>query len=74
LFGPDHHRDSEDGDPIAELVEEHVELDRDVMELSSGTWAIHGYLAYDGEVVAATFATEQEAWAALSHLDEIERE
>ena len=52
----------------------HLEMDRDVFELDHATWAIHGYIAYDGEVIAATFASEKEAWAGLSRLEEIEHE
>ena len=32
----------------------------------SGLWALHGQVAYDGEVIAAVFASEHEAWFALS--------
>ena len=54
-------------DVVSELVAENVEIDEEVIELDSQTWAIHGRIAYDGEVIAATFASESEAWAALSH-------
>jgi len=74
MSAPDHPRDNHDADTIAALVAEQVALDRDVIELVTGTWAIHGFIAYDGEVVAATYGSEREAWAALSHLEEIERE
>jgi hypothetical protein len=47
---------------------------RDVIEIDEKTWAIHGLIAYDGEVIAATFASENDAWAGLSRLDEIERD
>jgi hypothetical protein len=46
---------------------ESVEIDEEVIELDSQTWAIHGRIAYDGEVIVATFASEREAWAALAH-------
>jgi hypothetical protein len=54
-------------DIVSELTAENVEIDEEVIELDSHTWAIHGRIAYDGEVIAATFETESEAWAALSH-------
>ena len=49
----------------AERADEQVELDHDVIEIDAETWAIHGFIAYDGEVIAAEFASEEEAWAAL---------
>ena len=58
---------------LAALVDEHLEVDRDVIPLTAETWAIHGYLAYEGEVIAATFASEREAWAGISLLEEIQR-
>ena len=42
--------------------------DDDVIVLGEHVWAVHGYIAYDGEVIAATFATEQEARIQLSRL------
>jgi hypothetical protein len=59
---------------LAELVQEHVQVDNDVIEINEATWAIHGYVAYDGEVIAATFASGKEAWAGLSRLEEIARD
>ena len=53
-------------DVVAELRAENVEIDEEVIEIDSQTWAIHGRIAYDGEVIAATFASERDAWAALS--------
>ena len=55
-------------DVLADLVAEHVEIDEQVMEIDAQTWAIHGRIAYDGEVIAATFASERDAWSALSRL------
>jgi hypothetical protein len=37
------------------------------MRIGPQTWAIHGLIAYDGEVIVATFASENDAWAALSN-------
>ena len=64
----------EDERMLTELVQENVQVDKDVIEINEKTWAIHGYVAYDGEVIAATFASEKEAWAGLSRLEEIERD
>lgn len=44
-----------------------VEIDYDVMRIGPRTWAIHGRVAYDGEVIAATFGSERDAWLALSY-------
>ena len=70
----DAYQHDDDSDVLAELVAEHVQIDRDVFEIDDATWAIHGYIAYDGEVIAATFASEKEAWAGLSRLEEIEHD
>jgi hypothetical protein len=56
----------------AELVDEHVELDDDVVELDAETWAIHGRIAYEGEVIAATFSTEEGARAELDRLHDVQ--
>jgi hypothetical protein len=58
---------------IVELVALHVEVDDDVIEIDDAKWALHGRIAYDGEVIAACFSTERAARAALSRLAEIER-
>ena len=58
-----------EADVLVELLEQNVQIDDDVIVLGEHAWAIHGYIAYDGEVIAATFATEQEARTQLSRLD-----
>jgi len=35
------------------------------MRIAPRLWALHGQVAYDGEVIAAVFASEHEAWFAL---------
>jgi hypothetical protein len=62
----------DDADIIRELVSEHVQLHQNVIEIDEQTWAIHGHIAYDGDVIAATFSSANDAWAGLSHLQEIE--
>jgi hypothetical protein len=52
---------------ISELEAMNVEIDHDVMRIGPRTWAIHGRVAYDGEIIAATFASERDAWTALSY-------
>ena len=56
-------------DVLVDLIEQNVQIDDDVIVLGDHAWAIHGYIAYDGEVIAATFATEYEARTQLSRLD-----
>ncbi len=70
---PSPQRPDRAAEALAALVDEHLEVDRDVIALAAETWAIHGYLAYEGEVIAATFASEREAWAGISLLEEIQR-
>jgi hypothetical protein len=41
--------------------------------LGADAYAIHGYIAYDGEVIAAIFASEGEARALLARLGELEQ-
>lgn len=43
-----------------------IELDLDVLEIAEDEWAIHGRLAYEGQVIAATFTSEDDAWRALA--------
>ena len=56
-------------DVLVELLEQNVQIDDDVIVLGEHTWAIHGYIADDGEVIAATFTSEHEARTQLSRLD-----
>ena len=63
----------DDAGSLRDLVFEHVQLHHDVIEIDEETWAVHGYIAYDGDVIAATFVSEHDAWAGLSRLEEIER-
>jgi hypothetical protein len=43
---------------LGELVSEHVQLHQDVIEIDEQTWAIHGYIAYEGDVIAATLLAQ----------------
>jgi hypothetical protein len=55
-------------DLVSQLEAMGVKLDYDVAPLGPRAWGIHGYIAYDGEVLAAIFQNEREAWDALSPL------
>ncbi len=57
-----------DTDLSVELAKQPVEIDQDVIEIDEDSWAIHGRIAYDGEVIVAEFASEEEAWTALEGL------
>ncbi len=46
----------------------HVEIDYYVMRFGPQTWGIRGHIAYDGDILAAIFPSEHEAWIALSSL------
>jgi hypothetical protein len=53
---------------VSELEAIHVEIDYDVMRFGPESWGIRGHIAYDGDVLAAVFASERDAWTALSPL------
>lgn len=55
------------------LIEECVEFDHEVIALDHHTWAIHGRIAYDGEVIAVTYPSEAAARAGLTRVAELER-
>jgi hypothetical protein len=59
-------REHERDDIVSELEAMNVEIDHDVLRIGPRVWAIHGRMAYDGEVIGATFASERDAWIALS--------
>jgi hypothetical protein len=53
---------------LEELVEEHATIDGDVLEIDAHTWAIHGSIAVDGDVIMAEYDTEEHARIALDEL------
>ncbi len=53
---------------VSELEAMNVELDYEVLKFGPQTWGIRGHIAYDGDVLAAIFPSEREAWIALSPL------
>ena len=64
----DEYRSPRTVDIVAGLEALGVQLDYDVTRIGPRMWGIHGYIAYDGEVLAAVFQNEREAWVALSPL------
>jgi hypothetical protein len=53
---------------LEELVEEHASSAGDVIEVDAHTWAIHGSIAVDGEVIMAEYDTEEHARFVLQEL------
>jgi hypothetical protein len=58
---------------LEELVEEHVSIAGDILELDAHTWAIHGSIAVDGEVIMAEYDTEEQARTILDEVSTMER-
>jgi len=50
------------------LVEGHASIDGDVIEIDAHTWAIHGSIPVDGDVLMAEYDTLDEATHALNEL------
>ena len=60
---------------LRELIEEHATIAGDIIEVGTDTWAIHGSIAVDGEVLLAEYDTPGEARIALDNLSwEVEDE
>jgi len=57
---------------LEELVEEHATIAGDVIEIDTHTWAIHGSIAVDGDVIMAEFDTEEHARTVLGELSDEE--
>ena len=53
---------------LEELVEEHATIAGDVIEIDAHTWAIHGSIAVDGDVIMAEYDTEEHARIVLGEL------
>jgi hypothetical protein len=50
---------------VRELIEEHVRVSSDILPIDEHTWAIHGSIAVDGEVILAEFHDTAEAQSVL---------
>ena len=57
---------------LEEMVEEHATIAGDVIEIDAHTWAIHGSIAVDGEVIMAEYDSEERARFALDELSNAE--
>jgi hypothetical protein len=53
---------------LQELVQEHAIIDGDILEIDPRTWAVHGSIAVDGEVIMAEYDTQDKARNVLDKL------
>lgn len=53
---------------IETLIDEHVRVDCNLIQIDRETWAIHGTIAVDGEVIVAEFTDQAEAQFALERI------
>jgi hypothetical protein len=53
---------------IQALIEEHVRVSADIIPIDGNTWAIHGLIAVDGDVLMAEFDSPDEAAAAIEEI------
>lgn len=53
---------------LRELVEEHATIAGDILEVGPHTWAIHGSIPVDGEVILAEYDTQNAARQILREL------
>ena len=53
---------------LQELVAEHATISGDIIEVGTHTWAIHGSIAVDGDVIMAEYDTPDQARLALGKL------
>jgi len=64
--------DTSEPDPqevfLEELIEEHATISGDIIEIDEHTWAIHGSIAVDGDVLMAEYDTEEHARMLLGEL------
>ena len=57
------------GQPIIqELIDEHALISCDIVVIDSHTWAIHGLIAVDGDILMAEFDSFEEATAAVEQI------
>ena len=53
---------------IEDLIQVHARVARDVVQIAPSTWAIHGPIAVDGEVIMAQFNSRAAADLAIAQL------
>jgi hypothetical protein len=57
---------------VDELVRHHARIAGDIVEIDARTWAIHGFIPVDGEVILAEFERRDLARAVLDRLPRTE--
>jgi hypothetical protein len=53
---------------LQELIDEHATIAGDIIEVGTDTWAIHGSIAVDGDVLLAEYDSLDHARIALAKL------
>ena len=53
---------------MTELVHSHTELAGDILQIGAATWAIHGWIPIDGDVLVAEYDSLASAKAALAQV------
>jgi hypothetical protein len=53
---------------VQELIDEHARVSGDIVPIDGHTWAIHGLIAVDGDVIMAEFDHLDQARAALEQV------
>lgn len=53
---------------VRTLIEEHVQVSCQLLPIDDHTWAIHGSIAVDGEVIVAEFDDHDEAEIAVEEI------
>ena len=56
---------------LDELIRDNPVVAGDVAKINDDTWAIHGFIPVDGDVIFAEFPTYDEARSVLEHLPEL---
>lgn len=59
---------------IEVLIDERVRFDCNLIQIDAQTWAIHGSIAVDGEVILAEFSNKDDAETALERLSAAEEQ
>jgi hypothetical protein len=53
---------------IQELIDEHARVSGDIVPIDGHTWAIHGLIAVDGDVIMAEFGQLEQAREVLEQI------
>ena len=53
---------------LEELIDAHATVAGDILQIGIQTWAIHGWIPVDGEVLVARYESVEEASDVLTHL------